>query len=188
MIRKADVSVVSGLRVDVFGKFKYQRQIECEMAPHGFCKVQLKDVSVTGTMSLLEVAAAHGWLDVCKELIKKCSLLTSSTSLKVNQPELATRSPLHYAAWEGHLDVVQFLTESCEVEIDGGKGSTPLTLAIECGQVEVVKHLVSTCESNPNKPLYVMRSNQNSITPFCYACALGQVEIMRYILSLSGPL
>ena len=105
-------------------------------------------MSLTGKMSLLEMAAIKGWVDVCKELIEKCPIITSSTSLKDRDGNLVTRSPLHYAARAGHLGVVQYLTNNCEVDIDEGKGLTPLALAIEFGHVEVVKYLVSTCKSD----------------------------------------
>ena len=50
---------------------------------------------------------------------------------------------LHYSAWYGHNEVVQFLLEAnANVNLTNPSGSTPLHLSAGTGRIEVVKSLL----------------------------------------------
>ena len=85
---------------------------------------------------LLE-AADKGWLDEVKKLLQ------SRADLECRSDELWMLTPLHGAAWHGHIDVVQFLLEkNAEIEATDGLGRTPLHYAADWGHRDVVQLLL----------------------------------------------
>ena len=60
-------------------------------------------------------------------------------------------TPLHYAAWEGHTNVVQLLTDSSHIDINSQNklGQTPLHLASWWGKQQVADWLVN-CKADLN--------------------------------------
>ena len=96
---------VRNLCVPLFGSYKYQKILRTNLT--------FEDAEVEGSMSLLDVAAANGWVDVCKELVTKhgCSHETRTVT-KIWQPVSENASlqcsPLTYAVREGHVDVAAY--------------------------------------------------------------------------------
>lgn len=92
------------------------------------------------------------------------SLLTflDLTSASIANSQGAT--PLHSAAFNGHLDCVRALVDA-NIDIDAAeeRGSTPLFLAAQCGHESVVRYLV--------------KQNANVARP----CALGSTPLMAAV-------
>jgi len=82
--------------------------------------------------SALMLAALKGELTLCQLLIKK--------GADVNKPGWA---PLHYAATNGHLDVMNLLLEeNAYIDAASPNGSTPLMMAAHYGSASAVKLLL----------------------------------------------
>lgn len=84
--------------------------------------------------SPLMLAALHGLLAECQGLIEK--------GADVNKPGWA---PLHYAATNGHLAVMQLLIEeNAYLDAESPNGSTPLMMAAHYGTPSAVKLLLES--------------------------------------------
>ena len=84
--------------------------------------------------SPLMLAALHGLLAECQGLIEQ--------GADVNKPGWA---PLHYAATNGHLSVMQLLIEeNAYLDAESPNGSTPLMMAAHYGTPSAVKLLLES--------------------------------------------
>ncbi|CAH2224375.1 glutaminase liver isoform, mitochondrial isoform X1 [Pelobates cultripes] len=75
------------------------------------------------------------------------------SAVDMEQKDYDSRTALHVAAAEGHLDVVTFLTEGCRVNpfAEDRWGNTPIKDAVRLGKSEVVKLLTEYQETYNNK-------------------------------------
>ena len=81
-------------------------------------------------------AAESGDLDEVKRLVIDCGV-------DPNVRDDDVRTPLHYAAWRGHLDVVKLLLErGADPNAQGVEGETPLDHAMSKGHPDIVKLLL----------------------------------------------
>jgi ankyrin repeat protein len=80
-------------------------------------------------------AAENGHLD---QVIECCQLHVNVNALSSSNGWTA----LHWAGQKGHLDIVQWLVQSCKLDVDtkGLDGQTPLHCACQTGQLDVVKY------------------------------------------------
>lgn len=82
--------------------------------------------------SPLMLAALRGYLDICAQLIER--------EADVNKPGWA---PLHYAATESHIAVMQLLLDQhAYIDAASPNGSTPLMMAAMYGNASAVKMLL----------------------------------------------
>lgn len=82
--------------------------------------------------SPLMLAALKGLTEICSQLIDK--------GADVNKTGWA---PLHYAATNGHLEVIQLLLDShAYIDAESPNGTTPLMMAAHYGSAEAVKLLL----------------------------------------------
>ena len=111
-------------------------------------------------VSLLHVAAFHGWLDVVANLIinNKC---------EANCKDDYGRIPLHYAAYNGHLEVVTyFITKQrCHPMTTNKYGRTPLHYACRYGHLNITQYLISELQCDPSTV------NNGGYTPLHYRIA-----------------
>ncbi|KAM9409520.1 glutaminase 2b [Pholidichthys leucotaenia] len=65
------------------------------------------------------------------------------SSMDMELKDYDSRTPLHIAAAEGHMDVIKFLTETCKVNpfVEDRWGNLPIDDALQFGHDEVVKVL-----------------------------------------------
>lgn len=109
--------------------------------------------------SPLMLAALHGLLAECQGLIER--------GADVNKPGWA---PLHYAATNGHLAVMQLLIdENAYLDAESPNGSTPLMMAAHYGTPSAVKLLL---ESGADPTL----KNNLGLTAIDFAHQANRVE------------
>jgi len=97
------------------------------------------------------------------ELLQSFASIDPSFLSNADETEFGSRyTPLHYAAYSGHLNCVEFIVEeSADANIDARttEGCTPLFLASQQGHVEVVKFLLR------NEADVAIYEEENKFTP-----------------------
>ncbi|KAJ2918465.1 hypothetical protein MD484_g1940, partial [Candolleomyces efflorescens] len=77
-----------------------------------------------------------------KQLIVVRSLVADDPNL-INSLDVDERTPLHWAASSGALDIVRLLVDQkAEVDLPDNSGWTPLLIAVSAGYTEVVQELI----------------------------------------------
>ena len=94
-------------------------------------------------VSLLHLAARHGWMDTIIELITKYKCDT-------NCKDSHGCIPLHYAVINNHLEVVRYFSneQHCDPMTKDNDGDTPLHLACHYGHFDITKYLISEAHCN----------------------------------------
>ena len=96
-------------------------------------------------VSLLHLAAHWGWKDIaiCLVAVHKCV---------ANWRDSDGLIPLHYAARNGHLELVKyFITELlCDPMDRNRRGDTPLHFACRRGHLNIIQYLISELHCNPS--------------------------------------
>ena len=97
--------------------------------------------SVTA-VSLLHLAAYHGWKDIVTALVEvhNCTVFVKDQK---------NHTPLHYAAYQGHLEVVKYLQWLDPLE-QKDYGETPLYYACEMGHLDIFKYFIDKLRRNPS--------------------------------------
>ena len=109
-------------------------------------------------VSLLHLAAHHGWMDIIIDLITKYKC-------DINCKDDYGRTPLHYAVRNNHLEVVRYFIneQHCDPLNKDSFGNTPLHIAGKYDHIHIVKYLLSTGKVNPfgntQIPLYAVNIN-----------------------------
>ena len=118
----------------------------------------------TEMVTLLHLAAHHGWMDIIIDIITKYKCDT-------NCKDDYGRTPLHYAVRKNHLEVVRYFIneQHCDPLNKDGFGNTPLHIACHNDHIHIVQYLLSTGKVDPltknNKgwiPLYAVKINRTS--------------------------
>ena len=155
-------------------------------------------------VSLLHLAARHGWMDIIIDLITKYKCDTnckdshgrtplhyaaSSNRLEVvryfineQHSNPMTRdnegnTPLHYAASNNHLKVVRYFINKCDPMTRDNDGNTPLHHAAINNRLEVVRYFINEQHSNP-----MTRDNEGN-TPLHHAAINNHLEVVRYFIN-----
>ena len=152
--------------------------------PQNYTHINYNKYSVT----LLHLAAYHGWLDICEQLITEYkynphvqngfgSLTNLSIETKFDHPP---PPPLFYATMRGHYGVVKYLINKCNCDPlqHSIEGETPLYLACLAGHYDIVTYLLLKCHCDP----YVVLS----YNPLHGACKMGNLKIVNCLSSLSS--
>ena len=123
-------------------------------------------------VSLLHLAAHHGWMDTIIDLITKYKCDT-------NCKDSHGHTPLHYAAINNHLEVVTYFIneQHCDPMTRDNDGNTPLHYACRHGYLKIVQYLISEAHCNPSC------ENNNGDTPLYLACNRSHFNIVQYLLS-----
>ena len=89
-------------------------------------------------VSLLHLAASHGWMDIVISLV---SMYDCNTQCRDSWKQ----TPLHYAAYGGSLPVVEYFIsrQHCDPNSKGENGRTPLHYASDRGHIDVIQYLIS---------------------------------------------
>ena len=88
-------------------------------------------------------------------------------------------SALHLASGNGHLEIVQYLIETCHVdkEAKDKRGSTALHVTSYHGQLNIVKYLVEICHVNTEA------KDNSGWTALHRASKHGHLEIVKYLVA-----
>ncbi|MCP4745730.1 MAG: hypothetical protein GY874_06250, partial [Desulfobacteraceae bacterium] len=105
--------------------------------------------------------------------------LDAGADVDVNQVDNDGQTPLHRAAKEGHIDVVDalLLHPGADVNKADDEGWTPLNWAAEEGHTDVVNALLS------HPGIDVNQANDNGWTPVYRAARNGHIEVVKLLLS-----
>ncbi len=84
-------------------------------------------------------------------------------------------TPLFFAAYKGHLEVVRYLCEAgANADAARDNGATPLFMAAQEGHLEEVRYM---CEAGANTDA----AADNGATPLLMAAQKGHLEVVRYM-------
>ena len=122
----------------------------------------------TELVSLLHLAAAHGWMDIIIDLITKYKCDT-------NCKDSNGHTPLYYAAINNHLEVVRYFIneQHCDPMTKMKyNDETPLHLACRNGHAQIVQYLLSTGKVDP------LAKNMQGVSLLHLAATNGQMDIV----------
>ena len=123
-------------------------------------------------VSLLHLAAYWGWRNVVTALV---SVYNCAANCKDEKGHI----PLHYAASNGHLEVVKYFIVELHCDPMDNKnefGRTPLHYACRHGHLNIAQYLIREEHCNPSC------ENKNGYTPLHYACNNGHLNIAQYLI------
>ena len=123
-------------------------------------------------VSLLHLAALHGWIDIVIDLITKYKCDT-------NCKNSHGHTPLHYAAIGGSLEVVRYFIneQHCDPMTKENHGGEPLHYACRAGHLNIAQFLIRDANCN------LSCEDNNGDTPLHVACRCGCTSIVQYLLS-----
>ena len=112
--------------------------------------------------------------------------LVSTDPKLLNSRDADGQTPLTWAAWKGHLDIVKFLL-NIESDIDitlheDERGHTAFMLAILRGHLNVVRVFAN------NDKVDIYRPNSNGVTPFEIAVLEEDLDIVEFFLSIESDI
>lgn len=123
--------------------------------------------------SALTIAITEKSLDVAK-------LLIDSASIDLERPNLAGETPIMMAAFHGSFDLVQYLIEKRQVEINK-PGWSALHYAATNGHLKIVTYLL-------DKNAYVDPESPNGTTALMMAARGGHIEVVKLLLDRGADL
>ena len=123
-------------------------------------------------VSLLHLAATHGWIYIIIDL-------TTKYKCDTNCKDSHGLSPLHYAASINHLEVVRYFIneQHCDPMTRDNDGNTPLHYAANNNHLEVVRYFINNKHCDP------MTRNNDGDTLLHHACNRSHIDIVQYLLS-----
>ncbi|XP_047481034.1 uncharacterized protein LOC125033502 isoform X3 [Penaeus chinensis] len=170
-------------------------------SPHdGIEMTEDKEILETKNMENIHKAARDGLADEVLKLSENGGDLSAVSSATNN-------TPLHYAAYEGHTEVVELLlTKRCDPNLSNVTGDTPLHLAALTGKIDVLKilsdwegidvnsptatnkTLLTYARHGGEKPMLDVLRNPETIspeanTPLHCASLAGHTEVVRLLLT-----
>ena len=128
--------------------------------------------SSTNKDSLLYAAAAHGYVQITRDLL-------NIKGIDINNKDNNFHTPLWIAAQNGHQTTVAILLteKSIDVNAQDNDGITALYVASECGHIGVVKELLRSSK------IQVNLRNADGYTALFIAAYLGHTEIVQELLA-----
>ena len=102
--------------------------------------------------------------------------LTETGCCDVRGEDFRGYTPLTWAAWKGHEELVKILLEEVDPDMPDDNGRTPFSHAAEGGRELVLKTLLGRPDIEPDKP------DHHGRTPLSHAAQWGQVEVVILLL------
>ena len=164
--------------------------------------------AVCHDVSLLHLAAHHGWLDIVTHACFSTPAYNNTDSLGQTPLHYAAAGGslatveylintqhcdpttlgqcnwtlLHYASHGAHMDIIEYLTNTlgCDPKTPDSKGRLPLHIACCCGHLNVAMYFITEQRCHPES------SCENGYTPLHYAAKGGHVDIIQYLITIVG--
>ena len=114
-------------------------------------------------------ACRHGHIDLVTFLIESCNA-------NYTRGDNESVVPLHVAAYEGHVPIVEFLSQLPGIDMESKNGRTALHYACQQGKLPVVKCLIEKCGSLNRECV-----DKESITPLHLAAGNGHFDTVKYL-------
>ena len=108
-----------------------------------------------------------------------CDLSQQGANVTAKGNDRNRKTPLHWAAENGHLDVVKYLSSHDDVDADAPNliSYTPLHLAADNGHLDVVKYLSSRGDVDADARSFFGN------TPLRHAAGQGHLDVVKYLSS-----
>ena len=118
-------------------------------------------------------AAGGGYLDICQYLLDECHFPINDLRGKRKR----RRHPIHWAARNGHIHVVEWLVREVDVDVGVGTedGTTALHYAAWNGQEEMVRFLVEELQCDVNQ------LNTHGCNASQWCAMNGEMQILKYL-------
>ena len=132
------------------------------------------------TLTPLMWAAKEGDTDAVKKILYTDADPNQATTFPDLPSERMTHTPLHYAAREGHVKVVEVLLDHPRInpnKLSPKDGTTPLHYAAGRRFVDVVKTLLQSKKTIPNPA-----RGDDGATPLHYAASTNDIEMVEVLL------
>ena len=86
-------------------------------------------------------------------------------------------TPLHYATTNNHIEIIQYLIETCHVNVDtkDSEWCSSILHASHDGNLELVKYYFETCQANIE-----IKDNRGN-TPLDVAASSNKYEVVTYL-------
>ena len=131
-----------------------------------------------GNMKLIKFIVDECYSDKLTPSCGQAQNIPGNLCAAVNIADSNGYTPLHFACYFGHLEVVVYLITELNQPLNtvDSDNSTPLHLACACGHLDIVKYLVEQHHTNPNVP------NKYTNYPIHIACIQGSLSLVQYLL------
>ena len=143
----------------------------------------------------------HSWCNKCAKFISNCTcpemdliaavkrnnlervrLLVEEEGADKDNVDLNGKTPLWWAAWDGYLEVTQYLVEQgATLDKANNDGWTPLLAAAVIGHLEVVRFLL---EQGADRD----KANNDGWSPLHYSALQGHLETVVLLMSYGADL
>ena len=122
------------------------------------------------SMSVLDMAAKNGHLDLCKILLEK-------EKFHVNVTDDHKRTPLHFSAMNGSCELFQFLLDmGSDINLKAKDGCNCLHIAADYEHLSLCKRLLENHSFDANM------ADDDGWTPLHFSARNGNYELFRYFL------
>ncbi|EEF42484.1 putative ankyrin repeat protein RF_0381 [Ricinus communis] len=123
----------------------------------------------------LHAAARSGDLNAVQSIL-------SLNPLAVNSRDKHSRTPLHLAAWSGHVHVVNYLSQQkADVSAAAMDDMGAIHFAAQKGHLDVVRTLLSSGVS-------VKATTRKGLTPLHYAAQGSNLDLVKYLVKKGASL
>lgn len=129
------------------------------------------NVKTSQGVSVLHRACDGGNVEVLEYLCDK--------GMVPSERDAEKRTPLHYAAYRGHIHIIEWILDNFEnsellLKSSNMRGSNCLHIACQKGQFKLAKYLVA-------HGVPINSQNNTGNTPFHFACENGHIKLAKWL-------
>lgn len=129
------------------------------------------NLKTTQGVSVLHRACDGGNVEVLEYLCDK--------GMVPSERDVEKRTPLHYAAYRGHIHIIEWILDNFEnseliLKSSNMRGSNCLHIACQKGQFKLAKYLVA-------HGVPINGQNNTGNTPFHFACENGHIKLAKWL-------